>query len=144
MQWCCLNLDFSSVFFADVSWYLDILVVSSMKLIKLDNQIEAVFFVSKFFWNPILILWAKEACQAEPLNIILKSRCPLTSFSKDVQFSGHPESTKPKWDSKKTWKRKQLPLLAIVQKRSFSVDNEGLLSMLQNKQNAYLSSVLQI
>ena len=35
-------------------------------------------------------------------------------------------------------------LLAIVQKRSFSVDNEGLLSMLQNKQNAYLSSVLQI
>ena len=48
---------------------------------RLQYQVEAVSLESKFFWNPILILWAKEDCQAELLNIILKRRCPLTSLS---------------------------------------------------------------
>ena len=46
------------------------------------NRNRGSFFgIQRFFSNPILILWAKEASQAELLNIILKSRCPLTSLS---------------------------------------------------------------
>ena len=52
-----------------------------MTYLNIHIYIEAVSLESKFFWNPILILWAKEASQAELLNIILKSRCPLTSLS---------------------------------------------------------------
>ena len=44
----------------------------------------------------------------------------VRSFNKDVQFSGHPESTKPKWDSKKTWKRKKLPLYVSMQSQNIT------------------------
>ena len=51
------------------------------------------------FSNPILILWTQEAIEADKLIIILKSRCPYSILSWDVQSSWHPESTKPECNS---------------------------------------------
>ena len=52
------------------------------------------------FWNTILILWTQEAREADKLIIILKSRCPFSSLSENVQYLGPLESTISKWDSK--------------------------------------------
>ena len=52
------------------------------------------------FLNPILILWTQESIEADKLNIILKSRCPFSSLSENVQYLGPLESKISKWDPK--------------------------------------------